>query len=110
MIRIRSSSSRRTVPTKRSAIAFARGARTGVFDDSYVDGGEDGVEGRGELGVPVADEEPKAAVGVVEVHEQVAGQCTGGVGGDAQDVYLAGGVLDDEERVEAVQGDRVEMK
>jgi hypothetical protein len=31
MIRRRSSSSRRTVPTKRSAIAFARGARTGVL-------------------------------------------------------------------------------
>ena len=29
-IRIRSSSSRRAVPTHRSAIAFARGARTGV--------------------------------------------------------------------------------
>ena len=30
--------------------------------------------------------------------------------GDAQDVYPAGGVLDDEERVEPVQGDRVEME
>ena len=31
MIRRRSSSSRRTVPTKRSAIAFARGARSGAM-------------------------------------------------------------------------------
>jgi hypothetical protein len=31
MIRRRSMGSRRTVPTKRSAIAFARGARTGVL-------------------------------------------------------------------------------
>ena len=84
------------------------------LDDLDVDGGEDGVEGRGELGVPVADEEPEAAVGVVEVHEQVAGLLgqpgPGGVGGDAEDVYAAGGVLDDEERVEPVQGDGVEVE
>ena len=34
----------------------------------------------------------------------------GGVGGDAEDVYAAGGVLDDEERVEPVQGDGVEVE
>jgi hypothetical protein len=33
---------------------------------------------------------------------------SGRVRGDAQDVYPAGGVFDDEERVEPVQGDRVE--
>ena len=43
------------------------------LDDPDVDGGEDGVEGGGELGVAVADEEPEASTGVVEVHEQVAG-------------------------------------
>ena len=52
--------------------------------------------------------------GVVEVHEQVAGLLgepgAGGVGGDAEDVYAAGGVLDDEERVEPVQGDGVEVE
>jgi hypothetical protein len=32
------------------------------------------------------------------------------VGGDAEDVYAAGGVLDDEERVEPVQGDGVEVE
>ena len=32
------------VPTKRSAIALARGARTGVPDDAAIDGSEDGVE------------------------------------------------------------------
>ena len=56
----------------------------------------------------------KRAVGVVEVHEQVAGQLgepgSGRVGGDAEDVHAAGGVLDDEERVEPVQGDRVEVE
>ena len=34
----------------------------------------------------------------------------GGVGGDAEDVHAAGGVLDDEERVQPVQGDRVEVE
>ena len=102
------------VPTKRSAIALARGARTGVLMILDVDGGEDGVEGGGELGVAVADQEPEASTGVVEVHEQVAGLLgepgSGGVGGDAEDVHAAGGVLDDEERVEPVQGDGVEVE
>ena len=84
------------------------------LDDPHIDGGEDGVEGGGELAVSVSDEEPEAAVGVIEVHQQVAGELgepgSGGVGGDAEDVYPAGGVLDDEERVEPVQGDRVEVE
>ena len=83
-----------------------------------VGGGEDGVEGGGELAVAVAvavaDQESEASVGVVEVHEQVAGQlgqpCCGRVRGDAEDVDAAGGVLDDEECVEPVQGDRVEVE
>jgi hypothetical protein len=103
------------VPTKRSAIAFARGACRRL-DDRDVGGfeyGVDGVEG-GELAVTVADEEPEVSVGVVEVHEQVAGQLrepgSGRMGGDAEDVDVAGGVLDDEERVEPVQCDRVEVE
>jgi len=35
---------------------------------------------------------------------------SGRVRGDAQNVYPAGGVLDDEERVQPVQADRVEME
>ena len=35
---------------------------------------------------------------------------TGGVGGDAEDVDAAGGVFDDEERVEPVQADGVEVQ
>ena len=84
------------------------------LDDADVGGGEDGVERGGELGVAVADEEPEATAGVVEVHEQVAGLLgqpgAGRVRGDAEDVYAAGGVLDDEERVEPVQGDGVEVE
>jgi len=113
MIKWRSRSSRRIVPTKRSAIAFARGARR-CLEDLDVDGGEHGVEGGGELAVAVADQEPEASVGVVEVHEQVAGLLgqpgSGRVRGDAQDVYPARGVFDDEERVQPVQRDRVEME
>jgi hypothetical protein len=71
------------------------------FDDSDVDRGEHGVEGGGEFGVSVADEESEVPAGVVEVHEQVAGllgqPLPGGMGGDAQDVHAAGRVLDDKE-------------
>ena len=86
----------------------------GRLDDRDVDGGEDGVEGGGELGVAIADEEPEPLAGVVEVHGQVAGLLgqprAGRVRGDPEDVHPAGGVLDDEERVEPVQGDGVEVK
>jgi hypothetical protein len=51
--------------------------------------------------------------GVVEIHGEVAGLLgqpgAGGVGGDAEDVHPAGGVLDDEERGEPVQGDGVQL-
>ena len=84
------------------------------LDDPDVHGGEDSVERGGELGVAIADKEPETAGGVVEVHEQVAGLLgqpgAGRVGGDPEDVHAAGGVLDDEERVEPVQGDGVEVE
>jgi hypothetical protein len=84
------------------------------LDDADVDGGEHGVEGGGELGVAVPDEEPEAPAGVVEVHEQVAGLLgqpgAGRVGGDAEDVHTVGGVLGDEEDVQPRQGDGVEME
>ena len=67
------------------------------LDDPDIDRGEHGIEGGGELGVAVADEEPEAPIGLVEVHEQVAGllgePLPGGVGGDAQDMDAAGGPL-----------------
>jgi hypothetical protein len=43
-------------------------------DDLDAARGEDGVEGRYELGVAIADEEPQSPASVVEVHGQVAGQ------------------------------------
>ena len=42
-------------------------------DDPDAGAGEDGVEGGGELGVPVADQEPEPVGVVAEVDEQVAG-------------------------------------
>jgi hypothetical protein len=84
------------------------------LDDPDVGGCEDGVERSAELGVAVPDQEPEAVAGVVEVHEQVAGQLrqpgAGGMRGDAEDVYPAGGVLDDEERIQPAQGDGVEVE
>ena len=41
------------------------------LEDLDVEGGEYGVEGSGELGVAVADEEPELPSSVVDVHEQV---------------------------------------
>src|SRR4051794_26703534 len=103
MTRMRSRSSRRTLPTKRSAIAFARGARTGVRRMRMSEAVNTASERGGELGVAMADQEPEATAGVVEIHEQVAGKlCQPGAGrvrADPQDVYPAGGMLDDEERV-----------
>jgi hypothetical protein len=84
------------------------------LDDADLGGGEDGVESGGELAVAVAEEESEVPVGVVEVHEQVARQLgepgSGRMSGDAEDVDAAGGVLDDEERVEPLQGDRVDVE
>ena len=71
------------------------------------------VEGGDELGVAVTDQEPEAG-GRRRGPEQVACQLSqprgGWVGGDAEHMDPAGGVLDDEERVEPVQGDRVEVE
>jgi hypothetical protein len=55
-------------------------------------GGEDGVEGGGELAVPVTDEEAKRGDLLTEVHQQVAGglggQSCGGMGGYTEQVHL----------------------
>jgi hypothetical protein len=71
------------------------------LDDPDVECGEHGVEDCGELGVTVPDEKPEAAAGVLEIHKQVASLLSqpgsGGMGGDAEDVYAPGGVLDDKE-------------
>lgn len=102
------------VPTKRSAIAFARGARVGVL--MIVTSVPVNTASKAAVNLPSRSRMRNriSRWAVVQVHEQVArllGQprC-GRVRGDAEDVHTAGGVLDDEERVEPVQCDRVEVE
>jgi hypothetical protein len=86
----------------------------GCSDHLDSDRGEHSVERGGELGVPVADEEPEVPTDVVEADRQLAGLLgqpfAGRVGGDCEDVDVAGGVFDDEERAERVQGDDLEVE
>jgi hypothetical protein len=57
--------------------AFGDRVRTrrlhGRLDDADADGGEHGVEGRGELGIPVVDEELEGGGWIAEIHQQIAG-------------------------------------
>ena len=102
------------LPTKRSAIALARGARTGVLMMRMSMAVKTASNAAVNLASRSRMRNRKRLAGVVEVHEQVAGLLgqpgAGGVGGDAEDVHAAGGVLDDEERVQPVQGDGVEVE
>ena len=74
-------------------------------EDADVGAGEHGVEGGGELGIAVADQEPELLGAVAEVDQQVAGLLgdpgAGGMGGDPGEVDAAAGVLDHHEHVEA---------
>ena len=101
------------LPTKRSAIALARGARTGVLMMLMSMAAKTASNAAVNLASRsrMRNRKPRPAS---SIHEQVArllGQPRAGrVGGDAEQVYPAGGVLDDEERVEPVQRDGVEVK
>ena len=94
------------LPTNRSAIAFARGARTGSLDHLDACAGEDGVERGGEFGVAVADEESEGGGAVVEVHQEVPGVLAPGSGrmaGGAEDVDVAAADFQGEEDVDPFQ-------
>jgi hypothetical protein len=71
------------------------------------------VEGLGERGVAVADQEPELLGAVGEVHQEVAGllgdPIPAGMGGDPGDVHAAGGVLDDDQDVEPAEEDGVDV-
>src|SRR5258706_3380377 len=101
---IRSVHSRRTVPTQRSAKAFALGACGGVRSTSISAAVNTVSKRRGELRVPVTQQEPQPVGAVVETHQQVP--CllrhpgAAGMGGDAEDVDLAGGELDEEQDID----------
>src|ERR1035437_8544744 len=67
------------------------------------DGGENLVEAGGELGVPVADEEPEASTGLFEIGGEVAGDLGHpwviGIGGGTEDVDDASLQFDHEQHV-----------
>ena len=68
------------------------------------DRGEHGVERRGELGIPVPDQELEAISLALEVHQQVTGllghPLAGGVGGYPGQVDAAGAVSGEEQHVQ----------
>ena len=90
----------------------ARRANWGA-NDGDGGAGEHGVEGGGELGISVADQEPELFGLVAEVHQEVAGLLgdprPGRMGGDPGEVHAAAPVLDHDQDVEATQEDRVDM-
>jgi hypothetical protein len=70
-------------------------------------GGQDRVEGVGELPGAVADQEPEICDAVAEVHQEVADLLGGPrpvwMGCDPEDVYVSGADFDDEEAVQALE-------
>jgi hypothetical protein len=102
------------VPTQRSAIAFARGARGGRLDDLDAGRGEHVIEAGRELGVAVADEEPQLVSAFVQVHEQIPGLLDHPravrVGGEAGEVDPSTGDLDEEQHVDPFEEHRVDRE
>ena len=82
-------------------------------DDGCAVADEDGVEGGGELAIPVTDQEPEPLGALAEVHQQVAGlvghPVPGGMGGDPGEVHAAAVVFDHHEDVEAAQEHGVDV-
>ena len=82
------------------------------LDHLDVVGGEDGIEGIGELGVPITDQETERADLVAQVHQQIAGSLgrpgRGRVSGHPEQVHPAGAHLHHEQNVESAQPDGVE--
>jgi hypothetical protein len=89
----------------------ARGLRR-CLDDLDARGGEYGVEDGGELGVPVAQREPRLVCSLVEVDQQVPGLLgdpdAGGVSGHADDVGPAGRQFYEEQYVDPFEEHRVD--
>jgi hypothetical protein len=64
----RSRHSRRTLPTQRSAWAFAFGARTGGADHRNSFAREDLIAAAAELGVAIVDQEADGLLAIIERH------------------------------------------
>jgi hypothetical protein len=82
------------------------------LDHVDVFGGEYGIEGSGELGVPVTDQEAERGDPFAQIHQEVTGSLSGPgrgrMSGHAEDVDPAGAYFHDEQDVESAQGDGVE--
>ena len=89
----------------------ARGPRRGL-DYHHARTGEDLVEGGGELGVAVPDEEAEGTCPLFKIHEQVASLLSGPravrMVSHAQDVHVPGPYLHDEQDVQTFEEDRVD--
>ncbi len=94
-ISIRSVTSVRAVSTNRSAAALSFGERDLHGLDAGA--GQDRVEGCSELPGPVADQKPEVRGAVTEIHREIADLLRGPqpvrVGGDPEDVHVAGADL-----------------
>ena len=103
-----------TVPIHRSAIAFARGACTGVRRTWMASLANTASNMAVNFAVAIPDEEPEPSRAVAKVDQQVAGLLdnpgSGRVRGDAQQVHAAGGMLDDEQNIEPVPQQRIDAK
>jgi len=112
MISSQSRHSARTVRTKRSANAFAFGARR--LDDLDSFAGEDGVEVTGELAVAVADEETKGRSPLLECPGELPGlpgdPGAGRVRCNPDEAYASAGKLNEKEHVQPLQRDRVDRE
>jgi hypothetical protein len=92
---------------------FGVGVRAGRLwrrlDDVDAGRGEHRVEDSGEFRVAVAQQEPQIVGSLVEIHKQIAGLLgdpgAARVGGNAGDVHLPGGDLDEEQYVDPFEED-----
>jgi hypothetical protein len=103
------------VPIQRSAMALARGARTGVRRMRMASLANTASKTHaGERGVAVPDQERERSCAVAEVGHQIpcllSHPRTGGVGGDAQQMDTADGVLHHKQHGEPVTQHRVDAE
>ena len=101
------------VPITRSQMALARGLDRGADDPDGV-GDEDGVEGGGELGVAIADEELDRVRLVGELHREVPGLLGDPAGDrvrrDAGDPHETRVVVDEHEQIAPAEENGVDVE